>query len=298
MPTYRLTVEYEGTRYRGWQEQPAVRTVAGELRLALTRAGIRVVELGGAGRTDAGVHALAQVAHLRVGRTLDPADLKRRANDLLPADIHLLSCVAAPEVFHSRRDALGRSYLYQIALRRTAFAKRFVWWPRPVPLLEPVKAALALVPGRHDFAAFSEQPDAQTSTVVVVERVEAVEEGGLLLIRLTASHFLWKMVRRIVGAAVRVGQGQLPLDDFAALVTGNAATSTAAWTAPASGLFLERVFYPGDPPPGPPVSPAPVRGEPAPPAGPTVGFQEPRAAKKGRSFRHNPRSGRGGPQGG
>lgn len=291
VPTYRLIVEFEGTRYKGWQDQPGVRTVAGELRRVLTQVGLRVVDFGGAGRTDAGVHALAQVAHLRLGRSVDPVDLRRRANDLLPADIHILALDPAAEDFHSRRQAVLRSYLYQVALRRTAFAKRFVWWPRPVPEVDRVQQALALVPGRHDFAAFCENPDAQTSTIVVVERAETALDGGLLLIRLAASHFLWKMVRRIVGAAVRVGQGQLRLEEFGAFVSGNAEGNTAAWTAPPSGLFLESVLYQADAFPGALIPAIPVRGEPSPGTSPTVGFRGPGEGKRGRKKRENPRRG-------
>ena len=265
MPTYRLTIEYEGTRYHGWQEQKNARSVTGELRRALEEAGGTVKEIGGSGRTDAGVHALAQVAHLRMAETVDPESFRRQVNDLLPADIHVLSLAPAPAKFHARYDAVLRSYLYQISRRRTALGKRFVWWvKRPLDAGRMAEAA-AFLPGKHDFRLFCEKPAEQPSTLVVVEGGEVVTEGALILVRLAASHFLWKMVRRVVGTLVRVGAGELPLMDFQTLLAATPLRPgrglPAEWTAPPSGLFLERVVYKGDPPLGPVVSAVPVSGE-------------------------------------
>lgn len=271
MPTYRLIVEYEGTRYRGWQEQENARTVAGELHRAIARVAGPVRELGAAGRTDAGVHACAQVAHVRLARPVDTRSARRKVNDLLPADIEVLAFDLAPEAFHARHEAGSRSYIYQLSRRRTAFAKPFVWWVKRELDADRLRGAWSLLPGRHDFARFCEQPDSHPSTVVVVERAEVGEEGDLLLLRIVASHFLWKMVRRLVGTAVEVAAGDLPLDLFGHLVAGyelpGASPGPAAWTAPPSGLFLERVLYAGAPPLPPlaaitPVPPAPERGSP------------------------------------
>jgi tRNA pseudouridine38-40 synthase len=252
MPTYRLTLEYEGTRYHGWQEQKNARSVAGELRRAIEEAGAPVRELGGSGRTDAGVHALAQVAHLRLAREVDPEPFRRAVNDRLPADVHVLALAAAPDRFHSRHDAVTRSYLYQISRRRTALAKRFVWWvKRPLDERKMAEAA-ALLAGRHDFRLFCERPAEQPSTLVVVESAGVAADGALILVRLAASHFLWKMVRRVVGTLVQVGAGELDRKGFEALLAAKAPKSgkglPAEWTAPPSGLFLEKVLYEDDPP--------------------------------------------------
>ena len=250
MPTYRLDLEYEGTRYRGWQEQQNARSVSGEVRRAVTEAGAEVVELGGAGRTDAGVHALHQVAHLRLKTSIDPRRFRLAINDALPHDVHVLALRQAPDRFHARHDAVLRSYLYQISRRRTALAKRDVWWiKRPLDPSRIEKAAACLT-GHHDFANFCERPQDQTSTRVKVERAEVAQVGALIVVRLVASHFLWKMVRRVVGSLVRVGTGELVDADFEALVRGDGGKGlkTAAFTAPPSGLFLERVIYAGDPP--------------------------------------------------
>jgi tRNA pseudouridine38-40 synthase len=238
--------------------------VAGELRKAVEEAGGAVKEIGGSGRTDAGVHALAQVAHLRLGRAVDPAVFRRAVNDLLPPDVHVLSLSPARNEFHARHSAVSRSYLYQISRRRTAFAKRWVWWiKRPLDAGRMAEAA-ALLLGRHDFVLFCERPAEQPSTVVVVERAEVATDGALILVRLVASHLLWKMVRRVVGTLVQVGAGDLDRSAFLALLSAQAPRGKkglpAEWTAPPSGLFLERVLYPGDPPLGPiaPVVPVPA----------------------------------------
>jgi tRNA pseudouridine38-40 synthase len=259
--TLRLTVEYEGTRYRGWQEQKNARTVAGELRRALETALETPVELGGAGRTDAGVHALAQVAHARWRGRARLAGVEERLSEALPPDIHVVALEPAPDRFHARHAAVSRSYLYQISRRRTALAKRFVWWVRrPLDVGAMTRGARLFV-GRHDLAAFCDKPAEQTSTVVVVESAEVGVAGDLVLFRIAASHFLWKMVRRTVGALVELGAGAITLADLEALLAdgGRAARHrTAEWTAPPSGLFLERVAYPGDPPPAPLAAAVPV----------------------------------------
>lgn len=248
--TYRLLVEYDGTRFSGWQEQKNAKTVAGELKAALKDAGCSVLELGGAGRTDAGVHALGQVAHLRLAKKIQPEALEHALHQRLPGSIQVLAVTPATPRFHARHEAVSRSYLYQLSRRRTAFAKRFVWWVKePLDLGRMVQAA-ALLAGRHDFRLFAEGAEEQASTLVEVESVEIVEEGALVLLRFSASHFLWRMVRRLTGALVRIGTGALPLAAFEGLVAAHPLPpglgTPAEWTAPASGLFLERVRYPGE----------------------------------------------------
>jgi tRNA pseudouridine38-40 synthase len=268
VPAYRLDLEYDGTRYHGWQEQRNARSVAGELRRAITGAGGSLIELGGSGRTDAGVHALAQTAHLRMRAAVDLEPFRRAVNDALPPDIHVLSLRAAGDSFHARHDAVGRVYLYQVARRRAAFAKRHVWWvKRPLDAAAMRQAARAFE-GRHDFRAWCERPQDQPSTLVVLERAEVAEAGALILVRLSASHFLWKMVRRIVGVLVRVGAGEMTAAEAASWLDPRGAAreeeGPATWTAPPSGLFLERVIYPGEPGVGPPAPAVAVPGEPGP----------------------------------
>jgi tRNA pseudouridine38-40 synthase len=252
MKTWKLTLEYDGTRYRGWQEQPAARTVQGELRQAAEDYfGLRV-ELGGAGRTDAGVHALAQVAHLRLKSPRGSAkrftdttrDILYGLNDRLPADINVLKVEEAHPTFHARHDAVARAYLYQIATRRTAFAKKYVWWVKDRLDVKAMAQAAQMFVGRHDFASFSETDDerAERSTIVVVESAEITMEGFLILFRIAARHFLWKMVRRLAGTLVEVGRHNLQASDVAHYLR-QPSNDPAQWTAPPSGLFLERVTH-------------------------------------------------------
>jgi tRNA pseudouridine38-40 synthase len=256
VPRFKLVIEYAGTRYSGWQIQKNARTVQGEIDRAVREvSGRREFELYGSGRTDAGVHALAQVAHLELYTTLTPELLRRKLNDELPADIHIRTVDKAPHRFHARHDAVSRSYLYQISRRRTAFAKPFVWWVREPLQLDLMRAAAEAFVGRRDFARYSDDDPDEKSTVVVIERVQLVEAGALVLVRVQGSHFLWKMVRRMVGVLVAVGKRELTPADAAAFLHAadtRSDVAPAALTAPAAGLFLERVLYQGDHPLGPP----------------------------------------------
>lgn len=246
---WRLEVEYEGTRYAGWQRQPHARTVQGELVKAAEAFFGAGVEVGGSGRTDAGVHALRQVAHLKCKRRSDrlpsPRQVEAGLNKLLPHDVNVLRVAPAAADFHARHDARARYYLYQISARRTAFAKPFVWWVRDRLDVAAMSRACGLFEGTHDFRSFCEPSESQRSTLVRVERAEVFARGGLVLFRVGASHFLWKMVRRLVGALVEVGRGNLSDEGLRALLESYS-NEPAAWTAPPSGLFLERVLYEGD----------------------------------------------------
>lgn len=242
MPTYKLTLEYEGTRFSGWQAQGNTeKTVQGHLIRAATQV-FGEVEVGGAGRTDAGVHASGQVAHLRIRKPADPLQLTRKLNDLLPHDIHVLHSVRAADGFHARHDAESRVYLYQISRRRAAFAKPFVWWIKDPLDAKNMREAASQVPGRHDFTAFSDKRIAEDeSRIVVVESFDLAEAGDLIILRITASHFLWKMVRKLVAALVEVGRGNLAPDAFGALLQPRAPAFQP--TAAPSGLFLEAIVY-------------------------------------------------------
>src|SRR6058998_1987605 len=156
MPRFKLTIEYSGTRYSGWQIQKNAKTVQGEIDRAVRAiTGRKDFELYGSGRTDAGVHALAQVAHLDVSTNLPPDTLRRRMNDELPADINILAAVVVPHRFHARHDAVARRYLYQVSARRTAFAKPFVWWVKEPLDVARVRAATGGFLGMHDFSSFA-----------------------------------------------------------------------------------------------------------------------------------------------
>jgi tRNA pseudouridine38-40 synthase len=244
---FRLTIEYAGTRYSGWQIQTNARTVQGEIDRAIREAtGAREFELYGSGRTDAGVHALAQVAHLDIDTTVPPDSLQRRINDALPSDINILRLEKVRHRFHARHDAIARSYVYQLSRRRTAFAKNYVWWIKEEIDLARMREAAERFVGMHDFRSFSDDDPAEKSTEVLVESLDLHEDGDLILVHIEGSHFIWKMVRRLVGILVEVGKGGLGVGEAAALLTGDSGLP-ARLTAPAAGLFLERVYYEGDP---------------------------------------------------
>jgi tRNA pseudouridine38-40 synthase len=245
---FRLTIEYAGTRYSGWQIQKNARTVQGELQRAITAAtGARDFELYGSGRTDAGVHALAQVAHLDLTTSIPPDTLRRRINDELPADINVLRVQKVRHTFHARHSARSRSYVYQVARRRTAFAKPYVWWVKEDLDVGRMRAVAARLVGFHDFRSFSDDDPDQKSTTVSLTRLEIHEMGAILSFRVEGSHFIWKMVRRLVGVIVEVGRGGLTAEEAVAMLSTDSEVP-ARLTAPASGLFLERVRYDGDPP--------------------------------------------------
>jgi len=248
MPRFRLVIEYAGTRYSGWQIQKNARTVQGEIDRAVRQAfKPREFELYGAGRTDAGVHALAQVAHLELYSGVSPEVLRRRLNDELPADIHIISAATVPHRFHARHDAVSRSYLYQMSRRRSAFGKPVVWWVREPLDVDRMRQAAEMFTGMQDFQAFTDDDADEKSTLVLVESLEIAEAGALVLVRIRGSHFLWKMVRRIVGVLAAVGRGELAP---ARARSGLDGAAVAAMTAPAAGLFLEGVYYSGDRGPG------------------------------------------------
>jgi tRNA pseudouridine38-40 synthase len=245
MPAYKLTIEYEGTRYSGWQAQGNTpKTIQGNLLRAAAQV-LGDVDIGGAGRTDAGVHAAAQVAHLRSHKSVDPLQLSRKINDLLPHDISIVAASRVSDKFHARHDALSRVYLYQIATRRTAFAKPFVWWIKDRLDVDAITLAAKLLEGRHDFSAFSDKRlKEEESRIVVVNRCDAVAAGDLILVRIEASHFLWKMVRKLIAFLVEIGRGTATADDLAKRLRANAPNVEP--TAPPSGLFLEAVTYRGE----------------------------------------------------
>ena len=242
----KLTIEYAGTRYSGWQIQKNARTIQGEIERAVRAVtGASRLELYGSGRTDAGVHALAQVAHLDVDTTLPPESLRRRINDELPSDIVVLRIDRVRHRFHARHDAVGRSYLYQVSRRRTAFAKPFVWWVKDELDVAAMRDAARRFVGFHDFGAFSDDDPLEKSTEVDLETLEIHVDEDLILFHVEGSHFLWKMVRRLVGVLVEVGRGGLTPEQAFALMS-EPSGRPARLTAPASGLFLERVYYEGD----------------------------------------------------
>ncbi len=250
MARYKLTIEYEGTRYSGWQLQKGTKSVQGTILDAckLIFPGEKI-EVYGAGRTDQGVHALGQVAHLDVNRNTNLLKLKFQLNDNLPPDIVVKKVEQASPKFHARYDAVHRCYLYQISKRPTAFGKKMVWWVKDELDIEKMKQVAALFTGMKDFKNFAEKSDEDKSTLVEISKIEIAESGDLILIRVSGSHFLWKQVRRMVGVMVEAGRGKLSIGEIEAIFT-RPSEIVAKLTAPPSGLYLEKICYAGDILPG------------------------------------------------
>jgi tRNA pseudouridine38-40 synthase len=250
MQTFRLTIEYDGSRFSGWQDQINARTVQGELKQAVQELFRTDAEVQGAGRTDAGVHAVGQVAHLKLrgkASALAAPQILSELNDKLPASIAILDVTEVPARFHARHDAKSRAYFYQISTRKAALSKRFVWWVKEPLDVARMQQAAGLIAGRHDFVAFRAADPSKPgeSTIVVVDSAEVSVDENLIVFRIEASHFIWKMVRRLTGTLVKIGKGEVSVEEFRELLSGkkNPKLDIAAWTAPASGLFLEGVRY-------------------------------------------------------
>ncbi|MEW6334021.1 MAG: tRNA pseudouridine(38-40) synthase TruA [Thermodesulfobacteriota bacterium] len=243
---YKLTLEYDGTGFSGWQSQTNARSIQGTLIEAASELFGGRVDVQGAGRTDAGVHALAQVAHLDAPRRLPPQRIVHGLNDLLPAAINILEVKEAPAGFHARHSAMQRCYLYLISRRRTAFGKRHVWWVKDHLDLDRMRAAAELFRGFHDFASFADRRiDKHLSTEVQIDRIDVASWGEWIVFRIAGSHFLWKMVRRLVGIMAEAGRGTLSPVEVKGMLNGDSALP-AQRTAPPSGLYLAQVLYEGD----------------------------------------------------
>lgn len=241
---YRLLLEYDGTEYHGWQLQPNARTLQGVLEGALATALRHPARVYAAGRTDAGVHALAQVATFRSERVVEARELRKTLNALTPADIAVREVAAVSEDFDARRSATSRVYEYRIWNQpwRSAFWHRYTWHvPRALDLRAMRTAACVLV-GEHDFSAFRAADCESESRIRRVLHSGLTETENLFTYRIQANAFLKHMVRTIVGTLVAVGTGELTPEDVARILAGRDRTQAGA-TVPPQGLCLVAVSY-------------------------------------------------------
>lgn len=241
----KLTIAYDGTHYAGWQLQPNGQTIQEVVESALARIGGRAVRIHGSGRTDAGVHAKGQVANCSLSTQLDVATLQRALNNNLPEDVRVTRVQEATAKFHARFSARGKEYRYQIDCGAVAdpFLRAYAWHhPKPLDVGTMRQAAKLLV-GRHDFAALSANPMRSVeSTVRTISKLSVTKQGNVLTISVVADGFLYKMVRSIAGALVKVGEGRMTVEQLRKVVKSNKRTELVE-TAPACGLFLWKVDY-------------------------------------------------------
>jgi len=245
MRNIRLLLEYDGTRYHGWQRQADAATIQQTIEEALERLTGQKVVLIGSGRTDAGVHALGQVASFRLGSAIPLKAFHDGLNSLLPKDIAVLSATEVPQEFHARKSARAKTYEYRILNRpnRSPLHHHYAWWIAAPLDLTTLAAAAACLPGEHDFTAFrASGSDNKNPVRRVLVAAWQEKPGGWLSFTITATGFLRGMVRSLVGTMVEAGRGKARPEKLAELLAGGA-RHDAGPTAPPQGLYLVEVFY-------------------------------------------------------
>jgi tRNA pseudouridine38-40 synthase len=243
MARFKLTIEYDGSQYKGWQMLKNEPTIQGKLIEVCSKIlNTPHVEVYGAGRTDAGVHALGQVAHVDAQTTVSSEFFLQQLQAYLPSNISVQSIEHVHDRFHARHHARYRSYIYCISKQRTALFKRYVWWVQQYLDSEQMMQAAELFKGFHDFSSFAKTTKKDESTMVEITHIQIHQVKNCLWIHIVGSHFLWSMVRRIVGVLVEAGKGTVTQQHIIQMLT-QYSDFPAQHTAPASGLFLERVYY-------------------------------------------------------
>jgi tRNA pseudouridine38-40 synthase len=240
----RLTVAFDGTAYHGWQVQQNTPTVQGYISEAIARITGQRVTLTGSGRTDSGTHARGLVANFQTGSPIVPLKLARALNGVLPRDIRILSARRVPLTFHARKDALAKTYRYQMYLGPILpphLAREYFHYPFPVNIAK-MEAAADLFPGEHDFASFAKMSESYKTTVRRIFRCELTKRGRRVLLTVEGNGFLHHMVRNMAGTLLEVGRGIISLAEFKDLFEKRD-RNLAGFTAPAHGLVLLKVRY-------------------------------------------------------
>ena len=242
MINIKLTIEYDGTDFYGWQIQPKKRTVQGEIEKALHELTGKKVRIIGAGRTDTGVHAINQVANFYIDSDTHTEKIKNGLNGILPKDIITKSAEKASEDFNSRFDAVTRTYKYIISKGRTALNRRFcreIFYNLDSDL---IKKSCELLVGEKDFNSFSKSDKDRKNSKCIIKKVEWIEKQDEYIFRIEANRFLHKMVRTIVGTLIDVGRKKITPENFFEILEYKDRRK-ASTTAPAKGLFLESVSF-------------------------------------------------------
>jgi tRNA pseudouridine38-40 synthase len=240
---FRLTIAYDGTQFHGWQRQPDMRTVQGELERALREVlAQEVVTLNGAGRTDTGVHARGQVASFRATTALPAHAFPPMLQRQLPRDIRVMDAAACPAHFHARHSARGRRYTYRLLDSHDVLYERFAWYPQREVSESALRAAVSALPGEHDYSAFQAKGSSEVDPRCRVDAASVSRWPGGLQFDVQADHFLYHMVRNLIGTALFAARKRDPAAHMAA-VLGSRDRARAAGTAPPHGLCLEQVIY-------------------------------------------------------
>lgn len=242
MQKYKLTIEYDGSDFSGWQIQPSDRTVEGVLEKAFSKVLQQEIDLIGQGRTDAGVHARGQVADVLLPEDTDLDKLLLGVNGLVGDEVQVTEYEEVPKNFHARFDAIGREYEYTITTRPMPLMRHNSWSLRQAVDLNLLEDCAALLNGEFDFAGFSKFNEDNYTTLCDIQSSFFQAEGEIIRYRIRANRFLRNMVRRLVGTMVRVAQGKMPIDDFKTVLM-DPKSNIPTYTAPARGLVLEKVFY-------------------------------------------------------
>ena len=242
---YKAVLQYEGTRYRGWQTQGNTdHTIQGKLEALLTKMAGEPVEVNGSGRTDAGVHAAGQVISFRCKTEKTPEEICRYMNEYLPEDIAVLSVEEAAPRFHARLNAVRKTYVYRIwnAPVRNVFRRRFTTWIQKPLNLDAMEQAAALLCGTHDYRAFCSLKKFKKSTVRTIEKIEIGKIGQEIRISYTGDGFLYHMIRILTGTLVEVGLGLRKPEEMTEILESQDRTK-AGRLMPPEGLTLESVEY-------------------------------------------------------
>ncbi len=242
MLNIKLTVEYDGSDFSGWQVQPDQRTVQGEIEKALRTLTHRKIRIIGAGRTDAGVHALGQAVNFKCQDNLPLSAFEKGLDGLLPEDIHIIAAEEAVKSFNARRDAVSRVYRYVLSRKPRAVGRQYAWYPGMKFLLEPMEYASKFLLGEHDFTSFCKSDGEHENFVSRVLKIKWSVREEEIHFEITAVRFFHKMIRIIVGTLLEVGRGKISPENFREILAARDRTQ-AGPTVPPQGLFLVKVNY-------------------------------------------------------
>ena len=246
MRNFRIVIQYEGTRYQGWQRQGTTQnTLQGKFEALLSKIAGTPVEIQASGRTDAGVHALGQTANFHMNTELSCEELLDKLNQYLPEDVAVISCQEAAPRFHARLNAVGKTYCYRIHNSKipAVFDRRLVWQIEQQLDVDAMKTAAKYLVGTHDFTSFCPKKEEVTNHVRTIYELDLTRSGDMIILRIRGNGFLYTMVRIITGTLLRVGGGMIAPEEIPDILAAKD-RGRAGETAPPQGLRLVKIEYP------------------------------------------------------